>query len=447
MKYTLFAAYLIFSTSIVFSQELELKQGVIFDDFSYSTTEFPVSGDSTNSLYGKNIWLTGNGSISTKAWHRYNWGDPDIFGANSGIIPHRNGITLYANEGFRFGQLTPMIMSGFLLKQGTYISRVRFSALPPQTLSIQAYWLFSPDSYRFKSGSDSITYLNEVDFEWNNWFMGRGEKRVNATTIAAVHSKKGNIMDLNEMHFFQYDESGRLLDIGKDVDSTPEYYFENRWFYYLIRLDSTRKTAEFLMESAEEGNVEMAKVYAGATKEESGNILPLTIHKYYPEVPLMTVYNFGTSSTSKDSVLKAPMKMDVDWFYFTPGLEVSIGDVVKEILDLRSKNISRLNTVGAQMNYDISKPHTAIITGPDSLRTGTLGQWTVEPSLKNTGYEIEYTYRFKNSARFDDWTFADTRTISLSPKSDTQEIELKAIVKNFWTRETVTVTKTVKILP
>ncbi|MES2766397.1 MAG: hypothetical protein V4642_11035 [Bacteroidota bacterium] len=419
----------------------------IFDDFSYTNTDFPIAGDSSNSLYGKNIWLTENGRIPSKAWHRFNWGDADKFGAHSGIIPRKEGVTVYAEKGFRFGDVTPGFMSGFVLKEGTYVSRVRFGALPLNTNTIQAFWLYSPDTYRFKTGNDSITYVNEVDFEWNNWFMGRGEKRVNASTIGAIHSKKGSIMNVNEMNFFQYDDSGRLADIGKKVDSAPEYYFENRWYYYLIRLDSTRQTAEFLMESAEEGNIDMKKVYAGSAKSESGNIIPLSVTEHYPHVPLMAMYNFGTSSTIKDSVLKADMKIDVDWFYYTPRIDMSIREVLKETENFRAQNIPRINTLGVPMQHDILKIHTASITGPDSIRANSSEQWIVEPSLKNALYDIEFSYRFKTSSGFKNWIFSDNRTLSITPNSETEEIEFKAMVLNYWSRETMSVTKTVKVLP
>jgi hypothetical protein len=422
-------------------------QYYIFEDFSYTNTEFPITGDSTNSLYGKNIWLTRNGKISSRAWHRYSWSDLDNFGSHSGIKPSENGITLFAEKGFRFGQVLPMLKSGFLLKEGTYVTRMRCSGFPLHTTGIQAFWLFTPSDFRFTSDNDTVIYLNEVDFEFNNWFSGHGEKRVHAGTIGAHHSGKASESKNAEMRFFQQNDNGQLIDLGTKVDSSPEYYFENRWYYYLIRLDSSRNNMEFLMESAEEGNIAMEKVYAGSRISPTGIIAPTAIQEYYPSRELTTVYNFGLSGLKTDSLLKDDIKMDVDWFYFTPSTNAELSEILKEIEKLQDNKITRINTSEAALQQDLPSPHIVHISGADTVSPGQIGRWKVVPSLKNTLFDIQFSYRLTKNKSLDQWIEIHTPELPLKIEDNISQIEFRAVVTDYWTHEIATASKIVRVLP
>ncbi|MES2766398.1 MAG: T9SS type A sorting domain-containing protein [Bacteroidota bacterium] len=425
----------------------------LFDDFSYKSTRFPIEGDSSNSLYGKNIWLTENDKLSSRAWHRYNWGDPDWFGKNSGVDIIPEGISLFALKGFNIRNIPPIFVSGFIFRQGTFVSRIRCSDLSALTNSIQAFWLFSVDDYMFKMpDGDTIIYMQEVDYEYNNWFAGRGEKRVHAGVISAHYRKNGkiykNISKNFEMRFFQKNDEGKFTDLGTDVGNNPLLHFKDRWFYYLIRLDSTTRTIDFAMQSADEtgGN---DVVYGGIGLNKDGSIAPITMHENFPRVPVRTIYNLGIGTLDpKDTILQSDMTMDADWLYITPKINVEIDDVVKEVSNFRSRNIPRLNTTGVQMYHDVvDKIHTAAIDGPDTVSPIQPATWTIRPSFKNTSFDIEYSYRRYTASETEPWNFLSSPDATVYARGSDSLIEFKAIVKNYWSKEVVTTTKLVRVIP
>ncbi|HYF04418.1 MAG TPA: hypothetical protein VEC36_13625 [Patescibacteria group bacterium] len=312
--------------------------------FSYHNTAFPIEGDSSGSLYGKNMWLTGSGNISSKAWHRYNWGDPDVFGKHSGVTSAPHGITLFAKPGFKLGTLTPCIGSGFVLKEGVYASRVRFSSLSQFTRAIQAFWLFTPDHYRFKSGNDSIIYVNKVDFEWNNHFSGQGQLRVHAATIGAVHSKKGLIGTGFEIRLFKKNLSGVYEAIENSQEAYTRYV-ENKWWNFYIKIDSAKQVTEFSMEYSHDEGMPRGQI-AGGSVASATKVLPVKITEHYPRTHLSVLYNFGAWPNTADSLLTKEISIDVDWFYYTPNVDIGAPEIAQQVDFFKSNSLPRINTTG-----------------------------------------------------------------------------------------------------
>jgi hypothetical protein len=412
----------------------------IFDDFSYTNTVFPIEGDSSKSLFGKNIWLTDTGRVSSRAWHRFNWGNGNPFGEFSTFTVTPDGIALSALKGYRFGSAAPIIVSGFVAKEGVYVSRVRFSSLSESTRGIQAFWLYTPDHYRFKTGNDYISYVNEVDFEWNNHFAGQGMIRMHAANIGAVHSKNGLVGKGREFSLFKKNNYGKYT-LLKDQQAAFKQYVENKWWNYYIRIDSVSQTVEYYMESAD--GADSAQIVGGLNL--SGIMFPMIFKEYYPRNVLASIYNMGTYSNTKDSILRQDMKIDVDWYYYTPKIETRLEDALWEISRLKTQNISRLNTIGIPLYHDTQqKMHTAEITGPDTVSPLTVHSWLIRPSLKGAQYDIEYRYR-RLPGDDNNWIEIDYMEAQLFARAVDTAIEFSSTVKDIWTNESVTVTRHVSV--
>jgi hypothetical protein len=414
----------------------------LFDDFSYTNTEFPIGGDSSNSLFGRNIWLTENGVVSSRAWHRYNWGDGIAFGEHSSIEPTPDGISLKISEGFRFSDIAPVLKSGFVFRHGTFLSRIRFGSLAAATNSIQAFWLFSPDHYRFKKGKDSIIYYHEVNYEWNNWFFGKGKKRLTANTIWGIHSSEGAYSTVKEMNFFKK-QSGSIISLPTEHDNSSDYYIENKWFYCMIRLDSLRQVAEFW---AVEDREASDKIIGGQAivKEE---ITPVLHRGNFPRTALLTMYSLGIGSPDNDSINRKTCKMDVDWFYYTPNTNITASDAVKEVVRFKKQNIARINTIGKPTFHDSAAyfgPPSVFIEGPDETEQLRKETWIVRPSLKNTVYDVEYSYRRHAESGSTDWIGIFTPEATLYANATDTALEFRTTLKD-WSGMTASSLKFVKV--
>lgn len=419
----------------------------LFDDFSYTNSEYFPEGDSTNSIFGNNNWLKENGVISSRAWHRFNRDNPDNFGKGSYVLARSPGISLIAEKGFRFGDVTPVFDSGFLLKEGTYVSRIRFGALPEEARAIQAFWMGSLDHYRFKRGADSITYVNEVDFEWNNHFRGQGISNFNVANIGAYHTKNGLIGKGNTLLLFQYDIFGNLIEITSNQQSVFKKHIQDQWCYFFIRIDSNRRAVEYYFETDVSDQAD--KIFGGSHLIGKKTVAPQSIKEHYPRTPLPVIYNFGMWNIDpKDTLLKSNVAMDIDWFYHTPRTDVELPALLKEVENLRLQNITRINTTGIPLDHDFHKRiHTVSIEGADSISPIQPTVYDVRPSFKGALYDIEYSYRRYTVSGIESWIPVDTLSATIYARAADTAIEIQATVKDFWRNHEVTATKMVKVVP
>ncbi|HYF04417.1 MAG TPA: hypothetical protein VEC36_13620, partial [Patescibacteria group bacterium] len=339
----------------------------------------------------------------------------------------------------------PSLPSGFLFKHGTFVSRIKFGSLQSGTKTIQAFWLFSPDGYRFKKGEDSIIYINEVNFEWNNFFRGRGEKRLNAGLIWEYNSRGGHSSTIYDMNFFQKNASGQFIQLPVKGNILQEYYTENRWYYYLIRLDSVRQTAEFSVESDEE----FAKKIYGGMEIDNGKISPVVHKGNFPRTRMMAFYNCSPGGYDGDSIVREDMLMDVDWFYYTPHTSIEITDAVREVESFKKAKISRINTTGEPTFHHESahlEPPGVTIEGPDEVEPHQTKRWCIRPTLKNTIYDVEYSYRKMPGTGNMGWTELYTPEVDMYAEKTDTAIEFKSTVKD-WRGMTASLIKQVKVRP
>lgn len=441
---TLFLTILLLTLPALLSaQDLKNRIPALFDDFSYSIAEFPAH-DTSNSLFGNNIWLTDSGAVSSRAWNRFNRDNPDNFGKHSRVIIQPFGFSLAAFKGFRFGDVTAVVTSGFVFKEGTYVSRVRFGKLPQQARAIQAFWLASHDHYRFKDSNDSLTYVNEVDIEWNNHFSGMGEYSINTANIGRYHTRKGLIGKGDLIRFYKKNSAGEFTPVGTEVNKAANGRFWDYWAYYFIRIDSARGVTEYLMETDDP----VLKITGGS--HLAGNkVAPMQISEHYPTMQLGAIYNFGMwPHDPNDTLLKSDVQFDIDWFYFSPRSDIELTQILKEVEAFRNQGIPRVNTSGIVLdNYPERKHPTVEIAGPDSIAPIQPAVWHVRPSLEAALYDIDYAYRRYTTSGIGEWialTVPDARVYAQA--ADTA-IEFTAKVKDFWQNKTASTTKLVRIIP
>ena len=137
------------------------SQGVIFDDFEYTSTTwcseannacegYPNSQPPLGSVFGRNVWHTNTSGDTTnaRAWYQYLWQELDyleyqdtlsslnvngngshhlIFRADSGSYGgHKSDKTISSRQ----------IISGFTARRGTWAARVNFGDLEPATVGM-----------------------------------------------------------------------------------------------------------------------------------------------------------------------------------------------------------------------------------------------------------------------------------------------------------------------
>ncbi len=126
-------------------------EGVIFDDFSYTSVEWcsevnngcpdaTMNMPPEGSIFGVNFWHTsikGAGKKS-RSWYRYLWQEQDdehdstLFRMDSYGVPKSiHHLTLGAKKGDYEKATARQVISGFTARRGTWAERVNFGDLEP----------------------------------------------------------------------------------------------------------------------------------------------------------------------------------------------------------------------------------------------------------------------------------------------------------------------------
>jgi hypothetical protein len=407
---------------LILSNDSFAQKGVIFDDFSYTNNQFPIDGDSSGSIFGKNIWKTKNGYISTRAWHRYNR-DEHKFNDYADVVAEDSVVKLIFRKGYTSNLTNPIFVSGFLLSHGTYTSRVKFSTLQQEHL-IQAFWLTSPHYYIFNRAGENILNWDEMDFEWNNFFVS-GDKYLQNMTVGCNNNNAKYIKNTTYDYFYKTENDFQILWKGTTASGGKEL-FDAKWYICIFVLDSLANNVSFYMYSDDEtidGNVS-----AVSTKDEKF-VEGFTIDNYFPKMPLNVVYSMHASEISQD------MYFYSDWFYYSEKTDLNKDEILEEVRKLKSQGINRLNTTNIETFSECldTSPGALRIAGPKSVKRCENAKWTIASDYKFWApYELNFRYRINNDSIIGEWIEVYDRNIYMQVPDFATGIEIEMYVFEYW---------------
>ena len=326
---------------------------VLFDDFVYGARLNPEVNEA-ETLFGENQWWTCDGfqdaKMQSRAWMRYNRDEIGL-SPQVAIETTQDGILkLRMNAGYTPASLkkNPMIVSGFKAHRGTYVARVRFSELEKGARLMQAFWTADYEGRQ------------EMDFEWENWFRGDDRMRMSVTN----HSRGG--------------AGGRSLDCIVEIDGiglpapdchrvgrntqgafsylAPSRLEENPWLILMAVHHGDR------VEYTVKGTAEVGAIRSVALDEGTDWSGPARLTNDVPDAPMHVLFSNqfancgpGNVPPQYDSceehwfrdgqrVLTQDHEMQVDWFYYSPLVSLSVEDVEAHVRQLRGVSAARVNT-------------------------------------------------------------------------------------------------------
>ncbi|MDQ1265108.1 MAG: hypothetical protein QG635_258 [Bacteroidota bacterium] len=434
--WVIIAIILLFSNLTVLKAQDYMNQKIIFDDFIYSSVQFPVDGDSSCSIFGKNYWITKNGKISERAWHRFNVEDGN-FAPTAGIETIKDGFRLTMSKGYTNKVVGPIIRSISIKKSGTWAARIHFDKLHEEDKMIQAFWLFTPVAFTFKENGVNNNYSSECDIELNNWFAFWDKKtRVHAHNHRSTKLQQGEVFQCicedNEGYIFKKE----CLDLfnGKPI-------LENQWFEAMIVVDSIKQEVRYSMRS-DNWDSTGSKVWAGSGSgaDDWGN--PVIISKYYPRDLLAGIFSMHCDSAKND------YQFDIDWYYYTDRVDIGFDEITKYVGNIRSDGIERLNTSGNPLYYfELSKKKGIIkIVGGDSAYTCKTSTWSlITDYSRSTAFNIDFKYRYYKCGLPLSWTNIYDVDFQFRPEIGYDSLEFYFTLYDEWSDYKDTASKMVTI--
>ena len=440
---------------------------LVFDDFRYQSLDLchywtsrrfscspPTPEDA--SLFGPNSWAvrSANGKVETRtlgpAWYRFGWtnNSPSDGSAVEIVTPtgavDRQGFavrTFALPNGQPPADGYPDVMSGLVRRTGTWVARVRLSALglPTDTGAdlIQAFWGISPDGIRYENGferterseachdrspSNSLCYDasqvgkrlygTELDHEWNNYFDG------------SLLRKHGGAFDAVGVR--QENPQGARYLLGTEMSLRDHSALPagGAWAVLTMRLSETH--ARFDVHSERTGTER-----TGRSSTTGWNRLE------YPTTRAVTAhfsqhfFCHGGAPCAIDPALN--VEMLVDWFLFTERPDVTAAQLLASLDALRLSGHPRYyqgaafetlsadagnlfdGTAGLGRQTPPVKPGTTLggaLLPPERYRALDPDVWAADPynaadrSVRGTDYEVAWRWRPAASAT---WSTAFAR--------------------------------------
>jgi|GEM_PF-2890389 len=421
-----FIPVLFICLSDLFSQ-VSLSRPILFDDFQYFSVEYPIEGDSSGSIFGKNPWLTDSGVIYTPAWRRFNR-DNHQFGENAKIKIENYGFSLEIKKGFERKMLIPIIVSGFYFREGTFAAKIRFNKFNFDTKFIQAFWLTSPLYFVFQRGNETLRYWSEMDFEYNNYFTPDKIRSIqigcnNSDGRRAIFTQIDCICK-HEDNFYSYPKCNG--DFNKfDILS-------GQWYICKFNLDSAEKTLKISMFCDSLSN-SGAEVWGGHSSDSKNWGECFTIDDYFPEYTLTTV--FSCHMGGENDIATDNSKLDVDWYYYSPKTDLTFEDIKEDIDSLKKNRIDRVNTTGQSTFPDANSFEKGIVSidGPDSISSCQPYTWKLKSNYKrHASFDMDFYYRFIRDDGPENWVKLYRPDVTLTARYYHKSLELISSAFDYW---------------
>ena len=383
------------------------RYGAVFDQFEYgSAPSTGTASNGTRSLFGPNVWITQNGTQTARAWRRYNWDDLPTFGSYQTNLGSQ--VQMYVPSGARSTSLDhPAIASSFLLGDGTYMARVKFSQVP--TGVYNAYWLGSHGTVELNEvvNGEPRKWGSEVDYELYSNLLSIGNIR--GYPLDGQFSTYGLTLDCGAWDGnANYAMPDCRNGLGQRVNGSGTKYLEftDRWVNLVFVVERGVRTAFYAYSDGTNyslwGGVDSA-TYPDFPQPDHPEIATA----YAPVNKVGPIFSFNNLPSS----LSAPVYLAIDYFYYTNAsfwradgtLDVAtLHDEVQrvEATYRPAANASglglRVNTLGATLDLGRQPgqtPAAPSISGPSSLTNGTQYTWTLLPE-HNGGRQkaVEWTY-------------------------------------------------------
>lgn len=380
-------------------------QGLVFDDFDYSSTAWeeerirdnPSFTGNNGSLFGYNQWHTNyslSGTQSKRLWYNYTWQEEPRPLRDGDFLDPVNGPTGNITMGFhapngRKGTncndasvsnkaYHPQIMTGVSSRTGTWTSRLSFDATYDDSVVdiIQAFWLLGAAQTQHTASGDTIKYSDEIDVEWNNSFEDVGS--------FPYFVRFGHGLNQHEPYqpFTRIEQGGN--DGSYKIPFYPNDYESNgelscKWLYgsYSTNLneddcaramvgqytDIHGNTAQLPVSIIFNINVDGERIkYSFASHGWGGTIYGQTrasVDDASTLDPLGALYSVYASvprsvndKCSQNVYMPAETQMEIDWFYFSPDPTLDYNTVTQHVEQLRNMGTSRITTI----NSDLERP-------------------------------------------------------------------------------------------
>lgn len=357
-------------------------QGVIFDDFEYTSTTwcsevnntcegFQDSQPPSGSVFGRNVWHTSTSGVTThtRAWCQYLWQELEnqdtltslnVDGSGNHHLIFRAEPGTYGgheNDGTKPRQ----IISGFTARRGTWAARINFGDMEPANVVdfVQAFWTLS--LVAGQATGNSMRW-NEFDVEWNNRFNGTTQLYHYLSTGHTI----GDVSSPNDPTGLQplFSPAWPNGDAGSPViyDWSCKFVWGS---YEDVRKLGGEDCSKLINQETVHGHTPLYDpgmvlflqiidntVFYNIVSDGWGRVLVAHSKTSNRVLNLFKATLFSQHIQSASAV-HAREDYSVDWFYYSPSTTININNVNQHVAYLRNTiNTSRFNNTG----IDLERP-------------------------------------------------------------------------------------------
>jgi hypothetical protein len=411
-----------------FSSLICKESKFLFDDFNYKSVKVYQNIDSLGSLFSRNIWKTDKGDSSLKAWFKWNSGDKE-FSPGCEIKLASDGFIMNMKKGILLNEaLMPMMISSFQLKYGTYASMCKFSEFDDEDKITQAYWLTSPLSFTFHSKGARIQYRDEIDFEWNNWWVD------NNAYLMSVGCNMRNYRRPSQMNLncVLRDSLGNTTNLKQCIiPFTGKPAITDRWGLCIFVIDSIKNCTKFGIYFPDDGKG--YDIWVGDNFDWGHYFTIYNYSVYHPQI-----VNYSMGSTKPDMHGDCPF--EVDWFYYNERTDIDYDEILDIVNGFKSQKIDRIYNGNIFFN-EIEKPDSKDIfyfQGDTIIEAENNYKWILQSECKRWygHYDMkEMKYRFHNkSGYWEEWNNIFTSQPELKAATYQDSLEIFASFSEYWSK-------------
>ncbi|MEM7125679.1 MAG: hypothetical protein AAF702_05095 [Chloroflexota bacterium] len=428
---------------------------LIFDDFAYNSDELNQQhDDTTNSVFGSNLWMMAEGEVESRFWRRFNWGDLE-FDDDVALEASTAGMDFLAKAGHELGTNGPVIFSGIAFPNrgvGTYHARIRLDDLQDDLQVMQSFWAYALNQYGFVDdsydtnqnnanympNSGAIYYASEADIEWHNWFNGDNVSRLAVSNHRGSNPSFGGVVAESATLQCLYRDTAGETTHFRDCVGTVEntLLMPNQWVNAMYVIDDASETVSYSL-WIDNWNDLGGALWVGGPVDNPQWGEPLTISRYFPTSPMIAAFSqhfserqgFGVQELSQDHAL------GIDYFYYSPRTDLTREAIQADIERLREEGLVRVNTTGLAFQED--RTFSLSIEGPETFKFNQLGTWSAVGSLTGTRFDVHYRYRQHNEQGWSVWHNASNPDLVFVPDGSFDKIELTATAWNYWNKAQV----------
>ena len=389
------------------------SEGVIFDDFEYTSTTWcsEVNGTCSGgyppagSVFGRNVWHTSvsRATTNSRSWYRYLWQEQNnedtgtslnVTTGNNGHLTFRASAGTYS--GHQAGNTIPrQIISGFTARRGTWAARVNFGDMEPANVAdfVQAFWTWSLTHGRASDGTDR---WNEFDFEWNNRFNGTSQQY---HYLRTGHTA-GDISNANASasHVPLFSPAWPDGDSGSPINFDWSCKFVWGNFEDVAKLGG-EDCSKVVNQETVRGHTPLydpgmvlflqitnTSVFYAIVSDGWGGVLVANSNtsSRIPNLPMATLVSQHIQSAS---TVNTTEDYSVDWVYYSPSTTIDINNVNQHVAYLRNTvNTPRFNNTGLTLERPYA--HLAGVASTYGLahRTTSLSlDFSLNPTIMNPG--------------------------------------------------------------